>query len=153
MGLLERFRPPADDPWHPPALGMCRCESHVDDLLEEQVPLADGSGHVSVADLVASGSLTTFAAAPDRLHVHDPTSGERRGPFQWRIICEGGLRSYFVPGAPIGLDDAIFVQPGVERVLWRPGVEIAIGAPHLCARGVQGSVVRALANPRLRQKP
>lgn len=129
---------------------MCRCESHIDDLLEEQVPLADGSGDVTVAAVVAAGALTTYPSSSDRLYVEDSGRGERRGPFHWRIICEGGLRPYFTPGAPIGPDDAIFVQPGVDRVLWLPEVEIAIGAAHLCARGVQGAVVRALGNPRLR---
>lgn len=153
MGLLERLRPPADEPWHPPAPGMCRCESHVDYLLEIEIPYADGSGVATAAELVAAGALTTFASPAGRLHVDDPVHGERRGPFHWRILCEGGLQPYFLLGAPIGLDDAIYVQPGVERVLWRPGVEMAIGAPHLCARGVQGAVIRALGNPRLRETP
>ena len=49
------------------------------------------------------------------------------------------------------LDDALFVQPGVESVLWLSDrTVLAVGAPRLCLRGVQGAVVRSLLNDRIR---
>ena len=46
------------------------------------------------------------------------------------------------------LDDVLFIQPHVERVLWLADrTELAIGAPDLCIRGVQAAVVRSLMNP------
>ncbi len=148
MGLLERFRPDTREDWHPPSPGICQCESHIEDLLDERIPLAAGRGRISAAELVAAGALTTFPSPTTRLYVEEDS--ERRGPFHWRVLCERALLPYVSPHAPIGLEDALFVQSGVERVWWRPGIDVSIGAPQLCRRGIQGAIVRALTNPRLR---
>ena len=54
MGLLERFRPSVEEAWRPPAIGVCRCETHIEDLLEVLIPRVDGEGDVEVAKLVRS---------------------------------------------------------------------------------------------------
>jgi len=150
MGLLDRFRPPTLELWNPPSFGACVCESHVDTLLDERVPLADGSGEVPVAELVTSGALSVVPT-PNDLYVEAPTTLERRGPFHWRVIHRQALERFCLEAAPVGLDDVLFLQPGVESVLWlNEQTVLAVGAPRLCPRGVQGSVVRALMNPRLR---
>ena len=154
MGLLERFLPSTSAPveqWRVPALGACKCETHLEELLDVEVPPADGSDPVSVPELLRSGALTTVSAA-DQLYVTDPHSSERRGPFHWRVVPDGELARFWDDGAPASLEDALFVQPGVESVLWvEDGTILAVGAPRLCMRGVQASVVNALTNPRIRQ--
>jgi hypothetical protein len=153
MGLLERFLPSTTAPaehWRVPAPGACRCETHLEDWLDLEVPLADGSASVGVPELVRSGALATVPAA-DQLYVTHARSNERRGPFHWRVVPHGQLTRFSDPAAPATLDDAIFVQPDVESVLWlEPGEILAIGAPRLCVRGVQAAVVMALTNSRIR---
>ena len=76
---------------------------------------------------------------------------ERRGPYHWRVVHQDKLDALYASGAPSSLDDALFVQPHVERVLWLGDrTELAVGAPALCTRGVQAAVVKALGNPRIR---
>ena len=150
MGMLDRFRPPALELWNPPTYGACVCESHVDTLLDERIPLADGSGEIPAAELVTSGALSVVPT-PNDLYVEAPTTLERRGPFHWRVIHRHDLERFWLDEAPVGLDDVLFLQPGVESVLWlNDQTVMAVGAPRLCPRGIQGSVVRALMNPRLR---
>ena len=151
MGLLERFRPTTEEVWRPPALGACRCETHIEDLLELMIPRADGAGQISVAELMTSGALATVPAG-DRMYLPGVAVGERRGPFHWRVLHQHRLDDLYSPHAVLSLDDALFVQPHVERVLWLGDrSEIAVGAPSLCTRGVQAAVVRALTNPRVRE--
>ena len=149
MGLLDRFHPPAVEQWRPPTPGACRCESHVEELLDDLVPLRVG-GSVSVAQLVRSGALITVPA-PDQLFVDNPHTTERRGPFHWRVLPYGAFEPFCDPAAPAGLDDVLFVQSGVENVLWlEEGQVLAVGAPRMCMRGLQAALVKALSNPRVR---
>jgi hypothetical protein len=156
MGLLDRYRPTVADQWKPPTFGACVCTDHVDTLLESRIPVADGAGPedvpatVQVADLVTSGALTVMPS-PGDLFVEAPTTRERRGPFHWRVITDAALEQFSRADAPVQLDDVLFLQPGVESVLWvGDRTVLAVGAPRLCIRGVQGAVARALMNPRLR---
>ena len=150
MGLLDRFRPAVVERWHPPSYGACSCADHVDTLLDENIALADGSGEVPVAELVTSGALSVVPT-PNDLYVETPSTQELRGPFHWRVIHKDALQPFWLADAPIGLDDLLFLQPGIESVLWLADrTVLAIDGPRLCTRGVQGAVARALMNPRLR---
>ena len=156
MGLLDRYRPTAVDHWNPPSFGACVCIDHVDTLLDARIPVADGAGvdevplTVPVASLVTSGALTVVPS-PHELYVEAPATRERRGPFHWRVQTEAALEQFCRADAPVQLDDVLFLQPGVESALWAGDrTVLAVGAPRLCVRGVQGAVVRALMNPRLR---
>ena len=150
MGMLDRFRPPVVERWNPPTFGACNCADHVDTLLDERIPLADGSGEVTVAELVTAGALSVVPT-PNHLYVEAPTTQERRGPFHWRVMHKDALEGLWLEDAPIGLDDLLFLQPGIESVLWLENrTVLAIDGPRLCIRGVQGAVARALMNPRLR---
>jgi hypothetical protein len=157
MGVLDRFRPPVATTWNPPSFGACVCADHVDTLLESRIPVADGAGvedvpvTVRVAELVTSGALTVLPT-PNDLYVESPTTGERRGPFHWRLLTQAGLAQFSRADAPVQLDDVLFLQPGVESALWvnESRTVLAVGAPRLCVRGLQGAVARALLNPRLR---
>jgi hypothetical protein len=150
MGMLDRLRPPTVEAWHPPSLGTCRCEWHIEDLLEHEIPLADGSGWVFVRDVVAAGGLTVVPT-PDALWIDGARVNERHGPFHWRVFSQRELDRFYDDEAPTRLDDALFVQPGVESVLWLSHRSVlAVGAPRLCNRGVQGAVVRSLLNDRIR---
>jgi hypothetical protein len=94
--------------------------------------------------------VTTVPAA-DQLFVDSPQTMERRGPFHWRVLPYGGLEPFCDPTAPAGLDDVIFVQPGVESVLWLEEHNVlAVGAPRMCMRGLQAAVVTALSSPGVR---
>ena len=150
MGILERFRPSAEEAWRPPALGVCRCETHIEDLLEVEIPRVDGVDAVQVATLVTSGALATVPSL-DRMYLPGLAVNERRGPFHWRVVHQRKLDGLFSPYSVPSLDDALFIQPHVDRVLWLADrTELAIGAPDLCIRGIQATVVRALMNPRIR---
>lgn len=156
MGLLDRYRPTTAELWNPPSFGACVCSDHVDTLLDARIPVADGAGvddvalTVPVADLVTSGTLSVLPA-PNELYVEAPVTRERRGPFHWRVVTDAGLGQFVRADAPVQLDDVLFLQPGVESVLWVGDLTVlAVGAPRLCPRGVQGAVVRSLLNPRLR---
>ena len=156
MGLLDRYRPTVAEQWKPPTYGACVCTDHVDTLLDSRIPVADGAGpddvpaSVRVADLVTSGALTVMPS-PNELYVEAPGTGERRGPFHWRVVTEAALEQFSRADAPIQLDDVLFLQPGVESALWvGDRTVLAVGAPRLCVRGLQGALVRALLNPRLR---
>lgn len=156
MGLLDRYRPTVADQWKPPSYGACVCTDHVDTLLDARIPVADGAGPddvpatVLVADLFTSGALTVVPS-PNELYVEAPATRERRGPFHWRVFTEAALEQFSRADAPVQLDDVVFLQPGVESVLWvGDRTVLAVGAPRLCIRGVQGAVARALMNPRLR---
>ncbi len=151
MGLLNRFRTSMGQPWVPPVMGACRCEEHLENLLAINVPLHDWTGSVRVAELVGSGALTTVPATEDVRYLVGEVTRERRGPFHWRVLHEDQLDRFLDPASPVSLDDALSIQPGVERVLWNGRRELVLGAPELCLRGVQAAVVRALLNPRVRQ--
>jgi hypothetical protein len=153
MGLLERFRASGDEIelWTPPAFGSCQCEGHIEDVLEQRIPLVDGTGDVAVWALLTSGALATTPADPDRQHLSDGLTPELRGPFQWLLPAGERLRPFIAEGATSELEDAIFVQDGIERAMWQHRRnELAIGAPYLCINGVQCAVVMGLMNNRIR---
>ena len=156
MGLLDRYRPTVADQWKPATYGACVCTDHVDTLLDARIPVADGAGPedipatVRVADLVTSGALTVMPS-PNDLYVEEPSTRQRRGPFHWRVVTDAALEQFSRADAPVQLDDVLFLQPGVESVLWvGDRTVLAVAAPRLCVRGLQGAVARALMNPRLR---
>jgi hypothetical protein len=151
MGVLDRFRPHAAETWNPPTFGACVCADHVDKLLTERITLADRSGDwIGAAELVTTGALTVLPA-PNDLYVDVPATAERRGPFHWRVLPEGSLDRFCLDNAPVQLDDMLFLQPGIESVLWvEDRTILAVAAPKMCIRGIQGAMVRALMNPRLR---
>ncbi len=153
MGLLERFRPTGDEQedWSPPAFGACQCDGHVEDVLELRIPLFDGTGDVAVWALLTSGALATVPAARDRQHLSDGVSPVLRGPFHWMLTAGERLMPFLDPGSTSELEDALFVQEGVERAMWQHRrKELAVGAPRLCINGVQCAVVMALMSPRVR---
>jgi hypothetical protein len=154
MGLLERFRPAGDEQedWTPPAYGACQCDGHIEDVLELRIPLADGTGDVAVWALLTSGALATVPVEPDLQRLSDGLTPEGRGPFQWLLTAGERLMPFIPEGSTSELEDALFVQEGVERAMWQHRrKELAVGAPRLCINGVQCAVVMALMNPRLRE--
>ena len=77
-------------------------------------------------------------------------TGQRVGPFHWRVTLEDEAHDLFLVDAAAALDDCLAVQNGVERVVWpEPGM-LLVGAAGLCPSGVLAAVVRALENPRVR---
>lgn len=154
MGLFDRWRTPAEAPWQPPALGACACEEHVEQLREHRVGEGDGdtgSGTgVTVGALLDAGDLAAEPVGPEPGHVELPTTGQRLGPFHWRVRLEGRGRELYVVGAPAAVDDCLSLQAGVDRVLWLDHKDLLVGAPTLCASGVMAALVRALDNPRVR---
>ena len=154
MGLLERFRPQEDegDGWTPPSFGACKCDGHIEDVLELRIPLADGSGDVAVWALLTSGALATVPVEPDLQMLSDGRSPELRGPFQWLLTAGERLTPFIADGATSELEDAIFVQEGVDRAMWQHRRrQLAVGAPQLCVNGVQCAVVMGLMSPRVRE--
>ncbi len=153
MGLRERFRASGDEraDWAPPAYGTCQCDGHVEDVLELRIPLADGTGDVAVWALLTSGALATVPAEVDRQQLSDGLTPELRGPYHWLLTAGERLMPFIDAGSTSELEDAIFVQEGVERAMWQHRrKELAVGAPQLCVNGVQCAVVMALMNPRVR---
>ncbi len=119
-------------------------------MLHERIPLADGSGDVPVADLAAAGSLSTVPT-PDHMWLTGTRPEERRGPFHFRVVHQQSLNRFLSPTAPTLLDHVVALQPGIDRVLWlEHRMVLAVGAPRLCSRGVQGAIAEALLNARLR---
>jgi hypothetical protein len=154
MGLLERFRSQEDegDGWTPPSFGACRCDGHIEDVLELRIPLADGSGDVAVWALLTSGALATVPLEADLQQLSDGRTPELRGPFQWLLTAGERLTPFLTEGNTSELEDAVFVQEGVERAMWQHRRrQLAVGAPQLCINGVQCAVVMALMNKRVRQ--
>ena len=146
MGLFDKLRgsKPPEEPWRPPMPGMCRCTQHIDtmDLVIEVDP------PVSVKTLVADESI---AVTPAEEHfVYGTTTGERRGPYQWRLTYTPEVKKLYNTDAPAAMDDMLFIQDGIDRVLRLDDHTMAVGAPDLCERGVAGAFATALANPRVR---
>lgn len=164
MGIFDRWRTPADAPWQPPALGACACEEHVEQLRDHRIGQTDsqtddgsdtgtgtgtGTG-VTVGSLLVAGDLAAEPVGPEPGHVELPATGQRLGPFHWRVRLEGRGRELYVVGAPAAVDDCLSLQAGVDRVLWLDHKDLLVGAPTLCASGVMAALVRALDNPRVR---
>jgi hypothetical protein len=153
MGLLERFRASGDEQadWTPPAYGTCQCDGHIEDVLELRIPLVDGTGDVAVWALLTSGALATVPVESEGLLLSDGRTPEGRGPFHWILTAGERLMPFIPEGSTSELEDALFIQEGVERAMWQHRrKELAVGAPQLCINGVQCAVVMALMNPRLR---
>ncbi len=148
MGLFDRWRTPAEAPWQPPAPGACACEEHVENLRDHPA----GEGPATVGELLDSGALTAELVGPEPGYVELPITGQRLGPFHWRVRLEGAGRDLYVVGAPAALDDCLSLQAGVDRVVWPDHKDLLVGAPTLCASGVMAALVSALDNPRVRRE-
>lgn len=156
MGILDRFRAPVADEWRQPSLGTCSCEEHVEQLRHQAVPAGssaggDAGGTVTVGDLLDADALPVRVSGPDEQYLYGTASGERRGPYHYRLTPSGVVSALYDADAPASLDDVLFVQPGIERVLWVDRTVFAVGAPRMCPAGVQAAFVRALLNPRVRR--
>lgn len=150
MGMVEQHREYGEQrSWAPPRHGECRCDGHVEDLLDLHIPRADRSGSVAVWAMVTSGILATVPVEPERRWV---TRGDRRlGPFHWRVVAGDRLSEFRSRDAAVELGQSVAEQPGVDRALWLPEEgALAVGAPYLCTNGVQCVVALALFNPRVR---
>lgn len=148
MGLFDRWRTPVEAPWEPPAPGACACEEHVENLRDHPA----GAGSITVGALLDSAALTAEPAGTEPAYVELPVTGQRIGPFHWRVRLEGEGRTLYAVGAPAALDDCLSLQPGVDRVVWPDHRDFLVGAPTLCASGVMAALVRALDNPRVRRE-
>jgi hypothetical protein len=151
MGLFRRA--PAEEPWVPPVPGACSCDEHVENLSALTLSRTSDSGDVTVGALLESGALRAEPVGPEPTYTVVPLTGQRVGPFHWRVTLEDEAHDLFLPEAAAALDDCVSVQPGVERVLWPVPGELLVGAPGLCPSGVLAAVVRALENPRVRLIP
>jgi len=154
MGLFSRRRVGTPtEPWRAPSLGACACEAHVESMLEVAIPYAASTGRpgeVRVGELIGAGAPAVRLALPHESEVTLPHSGQVTGPYHWVVETAEQLSLLYDDDAPVLLDDCLSVQPGVERVaLVERG--LAVGAPGLCASGVQAAVVTALGNPRVRR--
>lgn len=148
MGLFGRK--PAEEPWAPPVLGACACEEHVEGLGAVVLARTSDSGDVTAGALVESGALRAEPASPEPTYTDVPLTGQRVGPFHWRVTLEDEAHDLFLREGAAALDDCVSVQAGVDRVIWpQPGL-LLVGAPALCPSGVLAAVVRALENPRVR---
>ena len=146
MGLFDRWRPSVEPPWEPAAPGACACEEHVENLREH---LAGGST-TTVGTLLDGRALACepLGAEPSYAVLHH--TGQRMGPFHWRLTLGPAVRALYDELAPAALDDCLSLQPGIDRVLWPDHGDLLVGAPTLCPSGVAAALVRALDNPRLR---
>lgn len=130
--------------------GACACEEHVEALRTVTLARTSDSGDVTVGALLDSGELRVEPAGGEPTYTVVPITGQRVGPFHWRVTLEDEAHDLFLVDAAAALDDCLAVQPGVERVVWpEPGV-LLVGAAGLCPSGVLAAVVRALENPRVR---
>lgn len=151
MGLFRRR--PAEEPWAPPAPGMCSCEEHVENLAGVELPRVSDAGDVTVGALVESGSIAAEVVGPEPSYSPLPLTGQRLGPFHWAVRLEGEAFDLFAPDGVAALDDCLAVQPGIERVLWPDHDDLLlVGAASMCPSGVLASLVRALENPRVRAR-
>ncbi len=142
--------------WVPPGYGACDCEGHIEDVLELRIPLAAGDGagtdDVAVWALLTSGGLATVPLAEERRHLTNGVSIEPRGPFHWKVLAGERFTPFVTGGELTLLEDAVAGQSGVERAMWigRQGA-LVVGAPGLCANGVQCAVVQALRSAYVRR--
>ena len=169
MGLLDNFRQQAGltgGGWSPPGYGSCACEGHIEDVLELRIPLAasepvgGAAGQAATTDdvavwaLLTSGGLATVPLAEERRHLTNGVLVAQRGPFHWKVLA-GDRFAPFVAGGELRLlEEAVAGQPGVDRAMWigREGA-LVVGAPTLCANGIQCAVVQALRSAHVRRSP
>lgn len=168
MGMLDKFRPQAvpvsgslGTGWVPPAFGACECEGHIEDVLELRIPLAAAAGvgtgdaetgDVAVWALLTSGGLATVPLAEERRHLTNGVSIRPQGPFHWAVMAGDKFRPFLAGGDPTRLEQAMAAQPFVDVAMWirREGA-LVVGAPTLCANGVQCAVVQALRSAYVRE--
>jgi hypothetical protein len=166
MGMLDKFRHAASagstgNEWVPPAFGRCECEGHIEDVLELRSPLAADAGatvgqvetgDVAVWALLTSGGLATVPLAEERRHLTNGVSIVRQGPFHWKVLAGDKFRPFLAGGDVVRLEQAMAAQPAVDDAMWirREGA-LVVGAPTLCANGVQCAVVQALRSAYVRQ--
>jgi hypothetical protein len=160
MGLMgrSRSRTGLGNSWVPPVFGACECEGHIEDVLELRIPLADsGDGFprpedMAVWALLTSGGLATVPLAEERRHLTDGVSIEPQGPFHWKVSAGERFRPFLSGGDHSRLEQALAGQTGVDSAMWirREGA-LVVGAPRLCANGVQCAVVQALRSSYVRQ--
>ncbi|MGN6574513.1 MAG: hypothetical protein ACTHKG_02385 [Nocardioides sp.] len=146
MGLFDRWRTPAEAPWEAPALGACGCEEHVENLRAHPA----GGSATTVGALLDGGDLGCEQVGAEPSYAVLPHTGQRIGPFHWRLTLGPGARALYDAAAPAALDDCLSLQPGIDRVLWPDHGDLLVGAPTLCPSGVTAALVRTLDNPRLR---
>ena len=148
MGLLGRIRGQSEEqPWHAPALGMCTCAEHVENL----VGLVIGSTPpVTVGDLVTAEAVSVDES-PEHYLLWEAT-GQRRGPFHWRLGYTHTIERLYDADAPASIDDMLFIQGGIDNVMRIDRTTLAVGAPTLCTRGVSAAFMTALTNPRVRRE-
>lgn len=147
MGLLDRLggsKP--EEPWRPPLPGLCSCVSHVETLGDLKI---DATPPTTVAEFVARDAVSIVASAEHFLY--GATTGERRGPYQWRLTYTADVSHLYDADAPASLDDMLFIQEGIQNILRLDDTTLAIGAESLCERGIEAAFVTALANPRVRR--
>jgi hypothetical protein len=146
VGLFDRWRTPAEAAWEPPALGACGCEEHVENLRDH----CAGGSATTVGTLLDGGDLACEQVGADASYAVLPHTGQRIGPFHWRIVLGPAVHALYDASAPAALDDCLSLQPGIDRVLWPDHADLLVGAPTLCPSGAVAALVLALDNPRLR---
>jgi hypothetical protein len=138
----------------PVARGSCSCPEHLEELMGLVVPFAPWIGMedaepMTVGELVEMSALGVDPA--DLVWVDDQESGDRRGPFHFRLWVGDEARAMYDDDAAVQLDEALLQQPGVEVVDWEDREVLHVGAPTLCADGVLAAAARALLDPRVKQ--
>ena len=146
MGLFDRWRAPVEPPWEAPALGACGCEEHVESLRDHPA-----GGSTTTVGALLGGDLVCEQVGAEASYAVLPHTGQRIGPFHWRLTLGPAVRALYDDTAPAVLDDCLSLQPGVDRVLWPDHEDLLVGAPTLCPSGVTAALVLALENPRLRR--
>jgi hypothetical protein len=162
MGLLGKFRSETGlgNGWAPPDFGACECEGHVEDVLELRIPLAGTArgetepSDVAVWALLTSGGLATVPLAEESRTLTNGVSIEQQGPFHWKVLAGERFMPFLSGGDHSRLEQALSANPAVDAAMWnrREGV-LVVGAPQLCANGVQCVVVQALRSAYVQQGP
>ena len=70
MGLFSRKRT-AEEPWVPAQPGACACETHVETLVDHQIPRVTDTGDVTVGALLESGSIAAEPVGPEPTYVRN----------------------------------------------------------------------------------
>jgi len=148
VGLFDRWRAPAETAWEPPALGGCACDEHVENLRGHPA----GASATTVGALLDGGDLRCTQVGAHPSYVVLPRTGQRMGPFHWRLELGPPTRALYDEAAAAALDDCLSLEPGINRVLWPDHGDLLVGAPAMCPSGVAAALVRALDNPRLRAR-
>lgn len=141
--------------WMPPVYNTCDCDGHIEDVLELRIPLTAGDGvgsDVAVWALLTSGGLATVPLAEERRRLTNGVSIAQHGPFHWKVLAGERFTPIVAGGEVRLLEEAMAGQPGVERAMWISRQKaLVVGAPQLCANGVQCAVVQALRSAHVRR--